>query len=392
MKTLLILGAGIYQVPLIRRARGMGLRTVVASVDGDWPGFALADVVCKVDTTDREGILSVAEREQIDGIVTAGTDVAVRSIGYVCDTLGLHGISAEAAEKLTDKAKMKTAFRGIVKSGDFRIVYSAEEAAEAASAIGYPVMVKAVDVSGSRGITRVDDAAGLAAAVSEAYAVTRREYIVIEEVVRGTEIGLDAFVENGRIAAFYPHTKYVWKSGGRTIPAGHGFPFYGDEELTGALRAELEHIIAATGMDNCAVNCDIMVDGGEVSVIEAGGRSGATCIPELIEMYSGVDYYRQMILCALGEPTDFTQQKADPCIARLLMSRKAGTVREIDRSLVRDLGAETGAAIQLDVKEGDPVRSAANGTDRIGHVIMRSTSYRQVEEICGKVLEAVHLG
>ena len=45
MKKILILGAGIYQVPLIKTAKRMGLYTIVASIPGNYPGFELADKV-----------------------------------------------------------------------------------------------------------------------------------------------------------------------------------------------------------------------------------------------------------------------------------------------------------------------------------------------------------
>ena len=72
----MILGAGIYQVPLIRTARRMGLYTIVVSIPGDYPGFALADKIYELNTRDKEAILAAAEKEQIDGICTSGTDVA----------------------------------------------------------------------------------------------------------------------------------------------------------------------------------------------------------------------------------------------------------------------------------------------------------------------------
>ena len=97
MKKLLILGAGIYQVPLIKTAKRMGIQTLVASIPGNYPGFELADKVFYENTVDHEKILGIAREEQIDGIVTAGTDVAVITIGKVCDALGLKGLSAEAA-------------------------------------------------------------------------------------------------------------------------------------------------------------------------------------------------------------------------------------------------------------------------------------------------------
>ena len=146
MKKIMILGAGIYQVPLIRTARRMGLYTIVVSIPGDYPGFALADKIYELNTRDKEAILAAAEKEQIDGICTSGTDVAVSTIGYICEKMHLSGIPYEAAKILTDKAKMKDAFRqGGVSAADGMRVRSAEEAQKAAEQLGYPVVVKRVD-------------------------------------------------------------------------------------------------------------------------------------------------------------------------------------------------------------------------------------------------------
>lgn len=77
----MIMGAGIYQVPLIKKAKEMGIYTIAVSIPGNYPGFALADKVIYENTVDYEKILEVAKAEKIDGIVTAGTDVAVITIG-----------------------------------------------------------------------------------------------------------------------------------------------------------------------------------------------------------------------------------------------------------------------------------------------------------------------
>ena len=71
MKKILILGAGIYQVPLIKTAKRLGLYTIVASIPGKYPGFELADKVYYENTTDVGKILAIARREQIDGIISA---------------------------------------------------------------------------------------------------------------------------------------------------------------------------------------------------------------------------------------------------------------------------------------------------------------------------------
>ena len=104
---LMILGAGIYQVPLIKKAKELGYHTIVVSYPGPYPGFDIADEVLYLDTTDSEAILDAARNMNIKGICTTGTDVAMGSIGLVNDTLGLSGISGQAARVLTDKSVMK---------------------------------------------------------------------------------------------------------------------------------------------------------------------------------------------------------------------------------------------------------------------------------------------
>ena len=169
MKKILILGAGVYQVPLIQKAREMGLYTIVASIPGNYPGFQYADRVVYENTVDAQAILKLAKEEQIDGICTTGTDVAMITVGTVCDALGLSGVSLEGAIAATDKAVAKEKYRAFgVNTAAFRYV-PIEESLQAVEAIceeiGYPVIVKAVDSSGSRGITRVNDASGIEQAV-----------------------------------------------------------------------------------------------------------------------------------------------------------------------------------------------------------------------------------
>ena len=304
----MILGAGIYQVPLIRTARRMGLYTIVVSIPGDYPGFALADKIYELNTRDKEAILEVAEKEQIDGICTSGTDVAVSTIGYVCEKMHLSGIPYEAAEILTDKAKMKDAFRqGGVSAADGMRVRSAEEAQKAAEQLGYPVVIKRVDSSGSRGITVVVHSGQIEEAYENARNGSARDYVLVEKFLRGTEIGVDGFVQNHKLVFLAPHTKFVYRGAHTTVPVGHAFPYGCSGALREEIARQMQLAVTASGADQCSVNADVFVDGEKVWIIEMGGRTGATCIPELISTYYGFDFYEQMIKSALGEETDFQQ-------------------------------------------------------------------------------------
>lgn len=375
----MILGAGTYQVPLIQTARRMGLYTIVVSIPGDYQGFALADKIYELDTRDKERILEAAREEQIDGICTSGTDVAVSTIGYVCEKMGLSGIPQEAAAILTDKALMKEAFlKGGVSASTGMRVYSLAEARGAAERIGYPVVVKRVDSSGSRGITVVEQPEKLEEAYHYASERSTRDYVLVEGFIRGTEIGVDGFVQDGQLVFLAPHTKFVYRGKNTTIPVGHAFPYHCTQEVYDEIGRQMQAAVTASGADQCSVNADVFVDGNKVSIIEMGGRTGATCIPELISIYYGFDFYEKMLRSALGEQVEFNCTGSQPCMAKLLLSPVEGKITSIDKGGIRAL-EEQGVTISLDFPVGHKVFAMADGTDRIGHIIARTEDESQLD-------------
>ncbi len=389
MKKLMILGAGIYQVPLIKKAREMGLFTIVVSYPGPYPGFALGDECLYLDTTDGSAVLDAARKLGIDGICTTGTDVAVSTIGLVAESLGLRGIPHEAALLATDKLRMKEAFqKNGVTSAPFLKVSSFEEAKDAFLKLSKPVMVKAVDSSGSRGVSKVSTLSELSGAYQASAEVSRQPYVILEEFVDGTEIGVDGFVENGSVVLLLPHQKFVLTSGATSLPAGHSFPYPASERVLASIGHEIRKAVSALCLDNCAFNADVMICGETPFLLEMGGRAGATGIPELVSLYCGFDFYQKMIENALGETPDFACGNPKPCMSRLLFSPVDGTITRIDSSVIRKLRNE-GADFSLDYGEGDPVSKVRNGTDRIGQVILPSSSEPEMNALMKRLYAAV---
>lgn len=391
MRKVMILGAGVYQVPLIKKAKEMGIETVVVSVPGEYPGFAFADKVYELDTRDRKAVLQAAEKEKIDGICTSGTDVAVVTIGYVSGKLGLAGISYDAAQIVTDKAKMKRAFekRGVA-TASFYSVTGTEEAVQAAYKLGYPVVVKRVDSSGSRGITLVSREADLQEACEVAQEGSQCDYILVEECLTGTEIGVDGFVKDGKLVFLEPHEKFVYRGKRTTVPVGHGFPYRGGEQLKKEIFRQMQLAVEATGMDQCPVNGDMFVQGEKAWVIEVGGRTGATCIPELIQGYCGFNLYEQMIRNALGETVDFRGKKGNPWMAKLLTSPVNGVITHICQKELERISSGS-LQVDLDYPIGHPVTAMENGTDRIGQVIAQVSEEKELDRRVRQVQRCVYI-
>lgn len=391
MKKILILGAGIYQVPLIRKAKEMGLYTIVTSIPGNYPGFALADQVVYENTIDLEAVLAIARREQVDGIVTAGTDVCIPTLAYVCDKMGLKGLTLDAAEKAQSKLLMKQAFveHGVNTAAFEYVDLQNSNPVEVCERIGYPVMFKSIDASGSRGITKASCATDIPFAYQEVVENTHSDKYIIEKFLSGEEYGAQAFVYDGTIRFVLPHGDYVFQ-GGTGVPLGHFAPYDMSRDIIEDSKEQLQRAVTALGVDNCAINADFMLVDGKAYVLEIGARAGATCLVEMTEQYYGIDYYKQIIRCAMGQEPDFTpgNEKRQPCVVMLFQADKTGVIRAIDMG---DQNAPGVLDVSLDYGVGDSVRKFRKGPDRIGQCIVVGDSVAQAKKTLDEAMAKVKL-
>ena len=389
MKKLMIMGAGIYQVPLIKAAKEMGIYTIAVSIPGKYPGFAYADEVLHINTVDAEEVLKAAKERKIDGICTAGTDVAVMTIGRVNDELGLSGISYQAARIACDKVLMKQCYEEHgVRTARYRKVYFNENVEHKIEGLQYPLIIKIVDSSGSRGITRVDRPDQIQAAITNAQAYTRKDYYIVEEFIVGREFGAQAFVMDGKVQFILPHGDYIFM-GSTGVPAGHFAPYELSEESQQDCYETCEKAILAMGLDNCAVNCDFIMRDGKTYVLEIGGRSGATCLAELVSIYYGYDYYKKIIEVALGKKPDFPKDKAVPNASKLLMSDKDGEIIALaNRNPKSDKGIYE---VCFDYTVGDQVKKFHVGPNRIGHVVTKGRTLAEATAALDRALKNIEI-
>ena len=389
MKKLMIMGAGIYQVPLIKTAKRMGIHTIVVSIPGNYPGFALADEVCYENTVDYEAVLRVAKEKQVDGIVTAGTDVAVITIGRVCDALGLKGLSFTAAEIASNKLGMKEKYEEFgVRTARFRLVkLDGSDLKEKAAELTFPLIFKAVDSSGSRGIRRVDSEAEFEETRQYVAESTHKDYFLVEEFIEGEEFGAQAFVQDGKVEFILPHGDFVFH-GDTGVPVGHFAPYDLPQDVIADCKEQLVKAVKAMGLDNCAINADFILKDGKTYVLELGGRSGATCLAELVSIYYGFDYYEKLIRVALGETVSFASEQAVPNVSKLLMSDKDGVI--VSQTDTNE-PSEDLVEVQFDYKPGDAVHAFHVGPHRIGHVITKGKTLKEANEALDAALSQIHI-
>ena len=368
MSKIMILGAGVYQTPLIKKARQLGHEVIVVSIPGNYPGFEYADKIYYEDTRDFDSILRIAKNESIDGITTLGTDVAVRTIGHICEHLDLIGIKEKTGIVSTNKKYMKEAFfeHGI-RTSDFRTVYCIEDAYSAFEELKKPIVMKVVDRSGSKGIVKVDTKDKIDSAYSYCMENTDKNYIIAEEFVEGLKIGAEAAVINKEIAFVLPNGDILHRQGKIDIPIGHFSPCQIDKSIENQIEVQIEKIVDAMNLDNCGINLDLIIKNREVFVIEAAARAGGSNIADLVSSAYGVDYYKFIIDLALGEAKPIADKPKFAAASQVLYSEKDGTLKSFNLNSHDERIVE----FQMDYKPGDHIRRFRTGPDRIGHIVVK---------------------
>lgn len=415
-ESILILGGGIYQVPLIERAKARGYRAVVASIPGDYPGIPMADMFLEVNTTDEDAIVAAAWELHAAAVLTTGTDIASCSIGAANDALGLAGPTRAMAAKATNKYDMKVAFAAAgVRTAAFKKASTLDEAyaawdylqgdckngaqgsANASTSNPHPVIVKCPDRSGSRGITKVDGKGELEAALANAIDASICKFAVIEDFIIGHEIGIDGYVgPDGKVAFIAYHDKRVRSNGLTNVPVGH----FMNEELVAHYAndtdclAQCNLLAQAVGMRNCFFNVDALIDAeNKCWIIETGVRVGATCIPEVISAYYGFDLYEAMLDAALGlEPKFSMSPVIGAAEGRILLSDKAGVAKEVDTAVVFDglvVSGSVALSASVDYKPGEETLAFVNGTSRLGQILCTGTSPDEVAAALDKAEAAL---
>ena len=221
---LLVLGAGPAQLGLLEAARARGDVDVIA-VDRDPQavGFALADERAILSSEDEEAVDRLARARDVDGIVSPGADWPVGIAARVAERIGLpHPIDARTGALATSKARQREAFAAA------GVPHARALDARTTRSCRFPCVVKAPDRQGQRGLTLVPNRGELAAALEDGGRRVAGGGVLVEELVDGPEVTVNAFSVDGRFVpltvtdrltaeppAFGVALAHVWPSAAR---------------------------------------------------------------------------------------------------------------------------------------------------------------------------------
>ena len=107
MPNVMVVAGGEWQLPLIRKAKELGNYVICSNLYADSPGFEVADIGEIADVLDKEKNLAIAKKHEVDIVITDQSDIAVPTVAYICQKLGIKGIGVDKAELFTNKYQMR---------------------------------------------------------------------------------------------------------------------------------------------------------------------------------------------------------------------------------------------------------------------------------------------
>lgn len=385
-KSVLIFGVGPLQKSIINRAKLMGLYTI--GID------PAADATCKdevdafeiVGGQDFEGTMTVAQKYQIDAIVTAATDKPLVMMARVAKEVNLPFYSVETAQWSTDKFQMKERFElGGVPHAQGRLISKVEEV----EGLVFPVIVKPRDNSGSRGVKFCRDKIELQISIDEALENSKLDTVLVEEYIEGPEYSIESLHHDGK-SEVIQFTEKKTTEFPYNVELGHIQPANISEENEQKIREIIEKIGKSLNFVNCPSHTELKINERGIFVIETSPRLGGDYITStLTPLSTGVNLEDELLKIALGESINPQPKVVQYSGVRFFAFDEGSVIKHVpNEDFVKSWPHVVDFSFNL--KEGQTVNRITSSLNRYGHLTLTAGNKDAIEEAFDKYEKVIY--
>lgn len=290
---ILFLGGAYIHIPFIKEIKRQGYYLITCDYSPKNPGHKFSDEYYNVSTADIQGVLNLARKLKPDFIVTYASDLSTRTASYVSEQLGLPGNNFNTIKTFLEK----DLFRSFLLKNGFNTpkVKSIVEGAieqEMLNDFKFPVILKPIDSSGSRGVSKIKDHTELYDAAVKAFSYSRNKRIIVEEMINsgGEQLHGDGFVENGRLIFSFLGDHHYNTNINAFVPFSTTWPSKKPQEIVNKVEVEVNNVIQKSGFQSGPINIEARVDKEDkIFIMEIGPRSGGNFVPQVIKYATGFD-------------------------------------------------------------------------------------------------------
>lgn len=369
----MVLGGTSIQMPIIRKAKEMGMYVITCDNRPDNPGHAIADEYHNVSIMDADAVLDMARTLNVDAVVNYILEAGIQTAAYVQEVLGKPTSPYNSVHVLSNKKL----FRLFLKNNGFNV----PEVYENREDIIYPVVVKPTDLWGSRGVSKVERKEDLDAAVRYALDNSLHGEIIIEQFIEPWHAPVegDGFAVNGVL------TTHLWgdcypdpKAPNPITPVLYCFPSEKPRGMLSKLDSELQRLMTLLKMKTNAYNVEARFDTeGKVYLMEVAPRNGSNATTEVTSMATGKNIMEGTLLSVLGE--DCSKFTDEPCggywCSCIVHTNKEGVYDGV--WFAEDFAERFVVSFEPFVEKGDIVYPYTGTNRTIGMLVARFPSRKQ---------------
>jgi biotin carboxylase len=297
-KRLLILGGMRFSCEIVRKAKAMGVYTIVADYNKieDSPGKQIADEAADLSVIDVDAVVAYIKEHAIDGVFVGFNDMLLPFYADICKKAGLpcYG-TKEQFETLIAKDQYKALCRqfGVPTIPEYDINDTD---------IKFPVLVKPVDSSGSRGITICHNREELETAVETGRKASKTGKVLIERYMDGREVTVFWTFQNGHYYLSGLANRHVKHNQGNDViplPVGYTFPSVYLPKYRKEVEDNCKRMFQHLGIKDGMMFMQCKVEDGTCYVYDLGFRLTGSLEYKILERVCGYNPLEMMICFSL---------------------------------------------------------------------------------------------
>lgn len=379
-KKLLLLGGLRYLLPVIEAAHKQGYYVITCDYIPNNIAHKYSDEYYNVSIIDKDAVLALACKLQIDGIMSFAVDPGVVTASYVQEQMGLPAFGPyESVCILQNKDK----FRNFLAQHGFNVpkakgFSSVEEAMTEKYWFPWPVIVKPTDAAGSKGVTRVNRLEELKSALESAFEHSISKRVIVEEFIEkvGCSSDTDCFSVNGELKFFsFSAQRFDVNAANPYTPSAYSWPSTFSEEQEVYLTSEIQRLLKLLNMQTSIYNIETRIGiDGKPYIMEVSPRGGGNRLAEILRFATGVDLIENAVRAAVGEEDINIEQKPynGHWAEVILHANTDGYFQE----LIIDKDFNQLHVVQTDlwVKENGRVTAFSGANDAIGTLVLKFAS------------------
>lgn len=381
MPKVLVVGGGKWQVPIVKKAKELGCEVVCTNLYEDSPAFEFSDHNYVANVLDKEKNLEIAKKHNIDCAITDQSDIAVNTVAFINETLGLNGVGVDIASLFTNKYKMREVLKvdGLYHP-KYKLCRSIDELKEFFNVVNSSIIIKPIDSQSSRGVRIIKNYEEIEESYNYTIEHCKENTFIAEEFIDGIELTVEGYkFKNGTHHTFAVSKKSYFKDiigVADSLQYQPTFEEFDVNEIKSINDQLFEDVpFAITHVEYKFYN-------EKIYLIEAAIRGGGTKVSStLISTVSGYDVNSFLIQNALGKDIEFIQSDYKNKYAILkFFSFAGGIVKEI-------FGTEKLATnsnvidFELEFKIGDKLLPPTDDRSRVGYFIAQACTLEELNLI-----------